>query len=102
MTSEEMINQLKTCDFVLSDFPHFAVAIKDIPEGFIVVAKAAEKESIEMTKTASELMKLVVETPNPTKEIFDKIEIDVPFSKYNATLIDIMEEFRLIEIGSKK
>lgn len=102
MTREKMINQLKTCDFVLSDFPHFAVAIKDVPEGFIVVTKAAEKEAIKINKTASELMKLVVETPEPTKEIFDEIEVSVPFNKYNAALIDIMEEFRLVETGSKK
>ena len=46
-------------------------------------------------------MKLVVETEDVVP-IYKNIEPGEIFSKYDAFLIDVMEEFRLIKTGSKK
>ena len=46
-------------------------------------------------------MKLVVETEDVVT-IYNNVETGENFTKYDAFLIDIMEEFRLIKTGSKK
>ena len=46
-------------------------------------------------------MKLVVETEDVVT-IYNNVKPREHFTQYDAFLIDIMEEFRLIETGSKK
>ena len=46
-------------------------------------------------------MKLVVETEDVVP-IYKNIEPGENFTQYDPFLIDVMEEFRLIETGSKK
>lgn len=46
-------------------------------------------------------MKLVVETMDAVT-IYNSIEEGSVFTQFDGLLIDVMEEFRLIETGSKK
>lgn len=54
-----------------------------------------------IVKEAEKQMKLVVETID-TVTIHNTTEIGEKFTNFDAFLIDIMEEFRLIKTGAKK
>ena len=95
-------NCIANCSFVLTDENKTAVAIKDNPEGgFILLTKGQGEVAIRIVKEAEKQMKLVVETEDVVT-VYNNIETGEIFSKYDAFLIDVMEEFRLIETGSKK
>lgn len=102
MTEKELTQKLSDCSFVIMNPNKCAVAIKDIPQGFAVVAKGLNNEAKKIVAIAENLFKLVVEAPEEAEKIYNEIEVDVPFNKYDEFLIDIMEEFRLIKTGSKK
>ena len=79
-----------------------AVVIQDNPEGgFVLLAKGQGEEADKIVKEAEKHMKLVVETEDVVT-IYNNVEPREHFTQYDAFLIDIMEEFRLIETGSKK
>ena len=67
----------------------------------ILLAKGQGEEAVRIVKEAEKQMKLVVETEDVVP-IYKNIEPGEIFSKYDAFLIDVMEEFRLIKTGSKK
>lgn len=95
-------NSIANCSFVLTDENKTAVAIQDNPDGgFFLLAKGQGEEAARIVKEAKKQMKLVVETEDVVP-IYNNIETGEIFSKYEAFLIDVMEEFRLIETGSKK
>ena len=98
-------NSIANCSFVLFvliDENKTAVVIQDNPEGgFILLAKGQGEEAVRIVKEAEKQMKLVVETEDVVT-IYNNVETGENFTKYDAFLIDIMEEFRLIETGSKK
>ena len=95
-------NSIANCSFVLTDENKTAVAIKDNPEGgFILLAKGQGEDAIRIVKEAEKQMKLVVETEDVVP-IYKNIEPRENFTQYDAFLIDVMEEFRLIKTGSKK
>ncbi len=102
MTEKELSQKLSNCSFVLMNPNKCAVAIKDIPQGFSVVAKGLDNDSKKIVAIAQKLFKLVVEAPEEAEKIYNEVEVDVPFNNYDEFLIDIMEEFRLIKTGSKK
>ena len=95
-------NSIANCSFVLTNENKTAVAIQDNPDGgFILLAKGQGEEAARIIKEAEKQMKLVVETEDVVT-IYNNIETGEIFSKYDTFLIDVMEEFRLIETGSKK
>ena len=95
-------NSIANCSFVLTDENKTAVAIKDNPEGgFILLAKGQGEEAARILKEAEKQMKLVVETEDVVT-VYNNVEPGENFTQYDPFLIDIMEEFRLIETGSKK
>ena len=95
-------NSIVNCSFVLTDENKTAVAIKDNPEGgFILLTKGQGEDAIRIVKEAEKQMKLVVETEDVVP-IYKNIEPGENFTQYDPFLIDVMEEFRLIETGSKK
>lgn len=95
-------NSIVNCSFVLTNENKTAVAIQDNPEGgFILLAKGQGEDAAKIVKEAEKQMKLVVETEDVVT-IYNNIETGEKFIKYDAFLINIMEEFRLIETGSKK
>ena len=95
-------NSIANCSFVLTDENKTAVAIQDNPEGgFILLTKGQGEEAARIVKEAEKQMKLVVETID-TVTIHNTTEIGEKFTNFDAFLIDIMEEFRLIKTGSKK
>ena len=95
-------NSIANCSFVLTDENKTAVAIKDNPEGgFILLTKGQGEDAARIVKEAEKQMKLVVETID-TVTIHNTTEIGEKFTNFDAFLIDIMEEFRLIKTGSKK
>ena len=95
-------NSIANCSFVLTNENKTAVAIQDNPEGgFILLAKGQGEEAARILKEAEKQMKLVVETEDVVT-IYNNIEPGENFTQYDPFLIDIMEEFRLIETGSKK
>lgn len=102
MTEKELTQKLSDCSFVIMNPNKCAVAIKDIPQGFSAVAKGLNNEAKKIVAIAENLFKLVVEASKEAEKIYNEIEVDVPFNKYDEFLIDIMEEFRLIKTGSKK
>ena len=87
---ENITVSITNCSFVLTDENKTAVVIQDNPEEAARIVKEAEKK-----------MKLVVETEDVVP-IYNNVETGEKFIKYDAFLIDIMKEFRLIETGSKK
>ena len=95
-------NSIANCSFVLTDENKTAVAIKDNPDGgFILLAKGQGEEAARILKEAEKQMKLVVETEDVVT-VYNNIETGENFTQYDPFLIDVMEEFRLIETGSKK
>lgn len=102
MTTQELQEKLEQCTFVIYTPDKCAVAIKDIPEGFLIVAKGLDDEAEKIKAAAESLCKLVVETEPEPQKFYDEFQVDVPFTKWAGFLIDIMEEFRLIKTGSKK
>ena len=95
-------NSIANCSFVLTDEKKTAIVIQDNPEGgFILLTKGQGEEAARIVKEAEKQMKLVVETEDVVP-IYKNIEPGEIFSKYDAFLIDVMEEFRLIKTGSKK
>ena len=95
-------NSIANCSFVLTDENKTAVAIQDNPDGgFILLAKGQGEEAARIVKEAEKQMKLVVETEDVVT-VYNNIETGENFTQYDPFLIDIMEEFRLIETGSKK
>lgn len=95
-------NSIANCSFVLTDEKKTAVVIQDNPEGgFVLLAKGQGEEAVKIVKEAEKHMKLVVETEDVVT-IYNNVELREHFTQYDAFLIDIMEEFRLIETGSKK
>lgn len=95
-------NSIANCSFVLTDENKTAVAIQDNPEGgFILLAKGQGEEAARILKEAEKQMKLVVETEDVVT-VYNNVEPGENFTQYDPFLIDIMEEFRLIETGSKK
>ena len=99
---ENITVSITNCSFVLTDENKTAVAIQDNPEGgFILLAKGQGEEAARIVKEAEKQMKLVVETEDVVP-IYKNIEPGENFTQYDAFLIDVMEEFRLIETGSKK
>lgn len=102
MTEKKLTQKLSDCSFVLMNPNKCAVAIKDIPQGFSVVANGVNNEAKKIVAIAENLFKLVVEAPEEAEKMYNEIEVDVPFNKYDEFLIDIMEEFRLIKTGSKR
>lgn len=100
MNDEALKEKIKDCSFVLNG-AGCAVAVKDVPEGFVLVAKGEAEEARRIVEQAEKEFKLVVETED-ARTIFEKIETDVVFNDYDEFLIDVEEEFRLIKTGSKK
>ena len=95
-------NCITNCSFVLTDENKTAVAIQDNPKGgFILLAKGQGEEAARIVKEAEKQMKLVVETEDVVP-IYNSVETGENFTQYDPFLIDVMEEFRLIETGSKK
>ena len=95
-------NSIANCSFVLTDENITAVAIQDNPEGgFILLAKGQGEDAARIVKEAEKQMKLVVETMDAVT-IYNSIEEGSVFTQFDGLLIDVMEEFRLIETGSKK
>ena len=95
-------NSIANCSFVLTDENKTAVVIKDNPDGgFILLAKGQEEEAARIVKEAEKQMKLVIETEDVVP-IYNNVETGENFTQYDPFLIDIMEEFRLMETGSKK
>ena len=93
---------ITNCSFVLTDENKTAVAIQDNSEGgFILLAKGQGEDAARIVKEAEKQMKLVVETID-TVTIHNTTEIGEKFTNFDAFLIDIMEEFRLIKTGAKK
>ena len=93
--------KVENCTFVLIDEENTtAVAIKDNPAGgFILVAKGQGKNAAAI-KEAEKQMKLVVETMDAVT-IYNSIEEGAVFTQFDGILIDIMEEFRLIETSEQ-
>ena len=88
--------------FVLTGENKTAVVIEDSPEGgFILLAKGQGEDAARIVKEAEKQMKLVVETEDVVT-VYNNIETGENFTQYDPFLIDVMEEFRLIETGSKK
>ena len=102
MTEEELIESIKKCDFVITNPTHFAVVIKADKQNqcFILLAKGEDERAQQIKKIAISTQKLVVESPEDARAIFREFNEGDSFDKFNGTLIDIMEEFRLIETGS--
>ena len=99
---ENITVSITNCSFVLTDENKTAVVIQDNPEGeFILLTKGQGEEAARIVKEAEKKMKLVVETEDVVP-IYNNVETGEKFIKYDAFLIDIMKEFRLIETGSKK
>lgn len=100
-----IVNSIANCSFVLFvliDENKTAVVIQDNPEGgFVLLAKGQGEEADKIVKEAEKHMKLVVETEDVVT-IYNNVKPREHFTQYDAFLIDIMEEFRLIETGSKK
>ena len=102
MTENELTERIKSCSFVISDYKNCAVVFNDIPEGFSIAAKGLDKDADRIVELARGFSKLVVESETAPQKFYEEIEIDTPFTKWSEYLIDIMEEFRLIETRSKK
>lgn len=102
MTEEELIESIKKCDFVITNPTHFAVVIKADKQNqcFILLAKGEDERAQQIKKIAISTQKLVVESPVDARAIYKEFTEGDSFDKFNGTLIDIMEEFRLIETGS--
>ena len=102
MTEEELIESIKKCDFVITNPTHFAVVIKADKQNqcFILLAKGEDERAQQIKKIAISTQKLVVESPEDARAIFREFNEGDSFNRYNSALIDIMEEFRLIETGS--
>ena len=100
---ENRTDRIKDCTFLLADEESkTAVAIKNNPAGgFILVAKGIGEDAFAIISEAEKQMKLVVETMDAFP-IYESIEEGAAFTQFDGLLIDIMEEFRLIETGSKK
>ena len=95
-------NSIANCSFVLTDEKKTAIVIQDNPEGgFVLLAKGQGEEADKIVKEAEKQMKLVVETEDVVP-IYNSVETGENFTQYDPFLIDVMEEFRLIETGSKK
>lgn len=95
-------NSIANCSFVLTNENKTTVAIQDNPEGgFILLAKGQGEDAARIVKEAEKQMKLVVETMDAVT-IYNSIEEGSVFTQFDGLLIDVMEEFRLIETGSKK
>lgn len=101
-TIMEEIDKIEGCTFILTDEENKTlVAIKDNPSGgFILVAKGQGKNAAAIVKEAEKQMKLVVETMDAVT-IYNSIEEGDVFTQFDGILIDIMEEFRLIETGEQ-
>ena len=99
---ENIENSIANCSFVLTDENQTSLAIKDNPDGgFILLAKGQGEDAARIVKEAEKQMKLVVETEDVVT-VYNNIETGENFTQYDPFLIDVMEEFRLIETGSKK
>ena len=99
---ENIENSIANCSFVLTDENKTAVAIQDNPDGgFILLEKGQGEEAVRIVKEAEKQLTLVVETVDVVP-IYKNIEPGENFTQYDPFLIDVMEEFRLIETGSKK
>ena len=99
---ENIENSIANCSFVLTDENKTAVAIQDNPDGgFFLLANGQGEEAARIVKEAEKQMKLVVETEDVVP-IYNNVELGENFTQYDPFLIDVMEEFRLIETGSKK
>ena len=94
--------KVENCTFVLTDEENSTtVAIKDNSAGgFILVAKGQGKNAAAIVKEAEKQMKLVVETMDAVT-IYNSIEEGAVFTQFDGILIDIMEEFRLIETSEQ-
>ena len=101
-TIMEEIDKIEGCTFILTDEENKTlVAIKDNPsDGFILVAKGQGKNAAAIVKQAEKQMKLVVETMDAVT-IYNSIEEGAVFTQFDGILIDIMEEFRLIETSEQ-
>lgn len=101
-TIMEEIDKIEGCTFILTDEENKTlVAIKDNPAGgFILVAKDQGKNVAAIVKQAEKQMKLVVETMDAVT-IYNSIEEGAVFTQFDGILIDIMEEFRLIETSEQ-
>ena len=102
MNEEELIEKINKCDFVITNPTHFAVVIKADKQNqcFILLAKGEDERAQQIKKIAISTQKLVVESPVDARVIYKEFIEGDSFDKFNGTLIDIMEEFRLIETGS--
>ena len=98
----EEIDKIEGCTFILTDEENKTlVAIKDNPAGgFILVAKDQGKNVAAIVKQAEKQRKLVVETTDAVT-IYNSIEEGAVCTQFDGILIDIMEEFRLIETGEQ-
>lgn len=102
MTEEELIEAIKNCDFVITNPTHFAVVLKADKQNkcFKLLVKGADEYAMHIKRVAINLQKLVVESPSDTRAIYSEFNDGDSFDKFNSALVDIMEEFRLIETGS--
>ena len=102
MNEEDLIEKINKCDFVITNPTHFAVVIKADKQNqcFILLVKGEDERAQQIKKIAISTQKLVVESPVDARAIYKEFIEGDSFDKFNGTLIDIMEEFRLIETGS--
>lgn len=94
--------KVENCTFVLTDEENTtAIAIKDNSAGgFILAAKGQDKNAVAIVKEAEKQKKLIVETMDAVT-IYNSIEEGAVFTQFDGILIDIMEEFRLIETSEQ-
>ena len=94
MTEEELIESIKTCDFIITNPTHFAVVMKADKQNqcFILLAKGEDEKAQQIKKMALSAQKLVVESPEDARAIFREFNEGDSFDKYNSALIDIMEK----------
>ena len=64
------------------------------------LAKGQDKNAVAIVKEAEKQMKREVETMDAVT-IYNSIEEGAVFTQFNGILIDIMEEFRLIETSEQ-
>lgn len=102
MNEENLIESIKECDFLITNPTHFAVALKADKQNqcFILVSKGEDEKAHMIKKIAACVQKLIVESPENARAIYREFNEGDSFDKFNGVLIDIMEEFRLIETGS--
>lgn len=68
MTEKELTQKLSDCSFVLMNPNKCAVAIKDILQGFSVVAEGLDNDAKKIVTIAQKLFKLVVEAPRRSRK----------------------------------